>query len=80
MAQCRDVEGFAPVSRLRDFDLTPCFEEGILNSSLLGVLLAWSVLSSLSLCLTDIQTRSTKSRVILAAKLVSYAADGFEVF
>ncbi|KAJ7918968.1 multidrug resistance-associated ABC transporter [Mycena leptocephala] len=71
MAQCRDVEGFAPVSRLRDFDLTPCFEEGILNSSLLGVLLAWSVLSSLSLCLADIQTRSTKSRVILAAKLVN---------
>ncbi|KAF8216283.1 multidrug resistance-associated ABC transporter [Mycena galopus ATCC 62051] len=72
MAQfCRDVEGFAPFSRLRGFDLTPCFEEGILNSTLLGGLLIWSVLSSLSLCLLEPQTRSTKSRVILGAKLTS---------
>ncbi|KAJ7245130.1 multidrug resistance-associated ABC transporter [Mycena haematopus] len=72
MAQfCRDVEGFEPFSRLRDFDLTPCFEEGVLNSGLLGVLLTWSVLSSLHLCVVESQTRSTKSRVILGAKLAS---------
>ncbi|KAJ7449546.1 multidrug resistance-associated ABC transporter [Mycena latifolia] len=69
MAQCRDVEGFGPVSRLRDFDLTYCFEEGVLLSSLLAVLLIWSVLSSLSLCLVDVPTRSLKSRVLLGAKL-----------
>ncbi|KAJ6497380.1 hypothetical protein C8R45DRAFT_1071980 [Mycena sanguinolenta] len=68
---CRDVEGFTPFSRVRDFDLTPCFEEGILNSSLLGVLLLWSVLGSLYLCLVESQTRSRKSRVILGAKILS---------
>ncbi|KAJ7224438.1 multidrug resistance-associated ABC transporter [Mycena pura] len=69
MAQCHDEEGFAFVSRLRDFDVTLCFEEGILLSSPLAVLLACSVLSSLSLCIIDSQKRSTKSRVILGGKL-----------
>ncbi|KAJ7760397.1 P-loop containing nucleoside triphosphate hydrolase protein [Mycena metata] len=68
MAQCRDPEGFTPVSRLRDFDLTPCFEEGILNSGVLTVLLISSLLS-LPLCLVDAQKRSMKSRIILGAKL-----------
>ncbi|KAJ7695169.1 metal resistance protein YCF1 [Mycena rosella] len=66
MAQC---EGFAPVSRLREFDLTLCFEEGVLLSGLLAVLLTTSVIASLSLSLADVQTRSKKSRVILGAKL-----------
>ncbi|KAJ7767456.1 multidrug resistance-associated ABC transporter [Mycena maculata] len=69
MAQCHDVEGFAPFSRLRDFDFTSCFEEGILLSSVLGALLISSVAISLSLCLVVPQTRSTKSRVILGGKL-----------
>ncbi|KAJ7634168.1 P-loop containing nucleoside triphosphate hydrolase protein [Mycena polygramma] len=69
MAYCRDGEGFGPFSRLRDFDLTPCFEEGILNSGLLAVLLIYSVLNSLALCVAESQTRSTKSRIILGAKL-----------
>ena len=34
---CRDPEGWGPVSRLRQFDLTPCFEEGVVLSSLLVV-------------------------------------------
>ncbi|KAJ7126538.1 P-loop containing nucleoside triphosphate hydrolase protein [Mycena crocata] len=69
MAQCRDAEGFAPVSRLRDFDLTYCFEEGILLSSFLGALLIASVVSSLYLCLETVKARSVKSRLILAGKL-----------
>ncbi|KAJ7180495.1 multidrug resistance-associated ABC transporter [Mycena filopes] len=69
MAQCHNDEGFTPISRQRDFDLTPCFEEGILNSSLLGILLISSVINSLSFCLVDPQIRSFKSRVILGAKL-----------
>ncbi|KAA1470346.1 P-loop containing nucleoside triphosphate hydrolase protein [Dentipellis sp. KUC8613] len=35
---CRDSEGWGPVSRLRDFDLTPCFEEGIVLPTILLVL------------------------------------------
>ncbi|KAJ6474594.1 multidrug resistance-associated ABC transporter [Mycena vitilis] len=69
MAYCRDAEGFGPFSRLRDFDLTPCFEEGILNSGLLAVLLIYSVLNSLALCVANSQMRSTKSRIILGVKL-----------
>ncbi|KAJ6621301.1 metal resistance protein YCF1 [Mycena sp. CBHHK59/15] len=69
MAQCHDPEGFGPFSQSRDFDLTSCFEEGILLSGLLGCLLVYSVLNSLSLCLVDAQPRSPKSRVILAGKL-----------
>jgi hypothetical protein len=33
---CRDAEGWRAVSRLRDFDTTPCFEEGVLLPSLLA--------------------------------------------
>jgi hypothetical protein len=29
MAICRDIEGWDTVSRLRDFDTTPGFEEGV---------------------------------------------------
>ncbi|TFY72025.1 hypothetical protein EVG20_g1007 [Dentipellis fragilis] len=32
---CRDSEGWGPVSRLHDFDLTPCFEEGIILPTIL---------------------------------------------
>jgi hypothetical protein len=38
MATCRDTEGWKAVSRIRDFDTTPCFEEGVILSVLLGVL------------------------------------------
>ncbi|KAJ7050501.1 multidrug resistance-associated ABC transporter [Mycena amicta] len=72
MAQyCQDAEGLAIVSRRRVFDLTLCFQEGILLSGLLSVLLIASVLSSLSLCLLNPSVRSTRSRVILGAKLTS---------
>jgi hypothetical protein len=33
---CRDIEGWRAISRLRSFDTTPCFEEGILLPSLLA--------------------------------------------
>ncbi|KAF7309660.1 hypothetical protein MIND_00337100 [Mycena indigotica] len=70
MAQyCQDVEGLSVVSRRRVFDLTLCFQEGILLSGLLAVLLIASVLASLSLCLLDPAKRSVKSRVLLGAKL-----------
>ncbi|KAJ6591736.1 P-loop containing nucleoside triphosphate hydrolase protein [Mycena vulgaris] len=81
---CRDVEGFNIISSLREFDLTFCFEEGILLSGILAVLLIWSVIRSLSLFLGDVQKRSTKSRVILGAKLAlltfAFAASLSNVF
>ena len=48
MATCRTTygghhEGWGPVSTLREFDLTPCFEEGIVLSTLLVVLLVVSL-------------------------------------
>ncbi|KAG1731999.1 P-loop containing nucleoside triphosphate hydrolase protein [Suillus paluster] len=39
MATCRDVEGWLIVSNLREFDLTLCFEEGVILTSLLALLL-----------------------------------------
>ncbi|THH19236.1 hypothetical protein EW146_g1884 [Bondarzewia mesenterica] len=39
MHACRDAEGWGPLSRLRQFDLTPCFEEGIILPIPLIVLL-----------------------------------------
>ncbi|CAK5273937.1 unnamed protein product [Mycena citricolor] len=75
MAQCYDGEGFAhPVSGLRDFDLTFCFQEGILQSSLLSLLLACSIISSLKLCLQVGNFRSIKSRGILAGKITLLTA------
>ncbi|XP_006462121.1 hypothetical protein AGABI2DRAFT_151707 [Agaricus bisporus var. bisporus H97] len=48
---CRDREGWAIVSRQRAFDVTPCFEEGILLSSLLAALLLISLVRSLTLAI-----------------------------
>ncbi|KAJ7248513.1 P-loop containing nucleoside triphosphate hydrolase protein [Mycena rebaudengoi] len=73
MAQCSDAEGFGPFSRLRDFDLTSCFEEGILISGLLVALLVCSTLGSLSLSSLEIKTRATPSRLILGTKLTLLA-------
>ncbi|KAH7930359.1 P-loop containing nucleoside triphosphate hydrolase protein [Leucogyrophana mollusca] len=70
MATCRDLEGWRIVSRLRDFDLTLCAEEGPVLTSLLGLLLLsalWRLFS-----LSSVQTRviSRKSRRILWGKLL----------
>ena len=43
---CRHPEGLGPVSRLRPFDLTPCFEDAVLLSIPLGLLIALSLLRS----------------------------------
>ncbi|CAA7267383.1 unnamed protein product [Cyclocybe aegerita] len=69
MATCRDIEGWQLVSRLRDFDTTPCFEEGFLISGLLAAALLIAVSKSLALYNTDPSARSRKSTWILRAKL-----------
>jgi ATP-binding cassette subfamily C (CFTR/MRP) protein 1 len=70
MATCHDPEGWKVISRLRDFDTTLCFEEGIILSGLLGLLLVSAMLRSLSLTLSDAMVRSSKSLWILRGKLV----------
>ncbi|KAF9048225.1 multidrug resistance-associated ABC transporter [Hymenopellis radicata] len=70
MAACRDIEGWAVVSRQRSFDLTPCFEEGIILSTLYTVLLVSSVLRCFTTFLKENQKLCTKSRWLLRAKLV----------
>ncbi|KAI9464554.1 P-loop containing nucleoside triphosphate hydrolase protein [Lactarius psammicola] len=42
-ATCHHSEGWGPVSRLRPFDFTPCFEEGVLFSVPLGSLIVLSL-------------------------------------
>ena len=68
---CLDPEGWGPVSPIRDFDLTPCFEEGILLSTL-AVLLTVSGLNKVhALWSLEDRPRSNKSRWLLGAKIVS---------
>lgn len=70
MAICRDIEGWKAVSRLRDFDSTPCFEEGIVISSILIVVLLSLVFKSFSLRLHVPLDKTRKSIWFLKAKLV----------
>lgn len=78
MATCRTTyqghhEGWGPVSTFREFDLTPCFEEGIVLSTLLVVLLVvslfrlWGIKSK---ALERIHTLTSRSALVLNAKLV----------
>ncbi|THU99163.1 multidrug resistance-associated ABC transporter [Dendrothele bispora CBS 962.96] len=69
MASCNDPERWSVVSRFRAFDLTPCFEEGILLSSLYGVVLFISVVRSLGTCLSESRPIHSKSRWLLHGKL-----------
>jgi hypothetical protein len=68
---CRDEEGWVVVSRQRAFDVTPCFEEGILFPSLLAALLVIGLVRSLTLAILDARHISSRSRWILRLKLVS---------
>jgi hypothetical protein len=70
MATCHDSEGWKVVSRIRDFDSTLCFEEGIILSSVLGLLLVSALLRSLFLAQSELMVRSAKSLWVLRGKLV----------
>ncbi|KAG7444271.1 metal resistance protein YCF1 [Guyanagaster necrorhizus] len=70
MATCRDTEGWNIVSRIRPFDITLCFEEGILFSSLYALLLALAVAKCLSLSVHLSRRRSPKSRWALGFKIL----------
>ncbi len=71
MVICRDIEGWKAISRLREFDTTPCFEEGIITFGLLAAVLLLSTLKSLSFFLfNEPMERTHKSILFLRAKLV----------
>ena len=70
-ATCRHSEGWGPVSRLRPFDLTPCFEEGILFSVPLGSLIVLGLIRVYQLYQLVALQRAQKRNVwLLWAKLV----------
>jgi ATP-binding cassette subfamily C (CFTR/MRP) protein 1 len=71
MAVCRDSEGWDAVSRLREFDITPCFEEGVIISSLLSVIFILTLLRTITIYFNQSLERSHKSIQILSIKLVA---------
>ncbi|KAF4593191.1 hypothetical protein EYR38_008903 [Pleurotus pulmonarius] len=76
MAHCRDPEGWRVISHLRDFDTTPCFEEGIVLSGLLTGVLVLSLLRSLELGFLsfDAERKTPKSLWVLKGKVALLAA------
>ncbi|KAH8093747.1 metal resistance protein YCF1 [Cristinia sonorae] len=68
-ATCRDDEGWVPVSPWRQFDLTPCFEEGILLSSVLVLFIIFAAFRSFALSSFQSYPRSQKSIWVLRLKL-----------
>ena len=80
MATCRTAyhghhEGWGPVSKSREFDLTPCFEEGVLLSTLLVVLLVVSLFRLWGIKpdpVGRINALTTRSASILKGKLVCF--------
>ncbi|KAL6300043.1 metal resistance protein YCF1 [Sparassis latifolia] len=66
---CNHAEGWGPVSPQRTFDLTPCFEEGIILSTLLLVFFVSAVVECWSLRKSEVRTRCRKSIWVLRAKL-----------
>ena len=68
---CHHGEGWGPVSRLRPFDLTPCFEEGILFSVPLGSLIVLTLVRVYQLYRLVALRRTQKINVwLLWGKLV----------
>ena len=74
---CNDPQGWHLVSRVRDFDTTPCFEEGVILSGLLAILLLAATWSSISLSLKPCKSRCYKSKKLLGAKLVRALFESF---
>jgi ATP-binding cassette subfamily C (CFTR/MRP) protein 1 len=69
---CHNAEGWNPVSRIRAFDSTPCFEEGIILAALLGSLLVLGLVRVLTTRSHPQLNRSRNSQWLLWAKLVRY--------
>lgn len=70
METCRDIEGWHILSKLREFDLTLCFEEGVILTSLLTILLLSAICTIINLTRLPSCNISRTSRWRLWAKLV----------
>ena len=68
--ECRNIEGWRAVSSQRDFDWTPCFEEGVLVAGTLAAVGLLAVLKTLLLCVQTPQSISRTSTLYLRAKTV----------
>ncbi|KAF9269001.1 multidrug resistance-associated ABC transporter [Marasmius fiardii PR-910] len=68
-AACHDAEGWNTISLLRKFDLTPCFEEGILLSTLYAVVTVAAITRCISSGRQDALERTNKSRWLLRGKM-----------
>ena len=73
MAFCRDPEGWGPISYIRPFDITPCFEEGVILSSILAGFTCLALAGTVNLYAKQPRPLSQKSRILLYAKLVRLA-------
>lgn len=69
-AQCGNPEGWGPVSTARPFDLTPCFEEGILLSTVLVLFVIAAAFRCWALRGRESRPRCRKSVWVLRSKLV----------
>ena len=68
---CHDPEGWGPISRLRPFDLTPCFEDAVLFSVPLASLTILGLFRAWNLCRISALKRTQKINVwLLWCKLV----------
>ena len=68
---CRgDPEGWGPVSRIRPFDLTSCFEEAAVLSPVLAILVLSAAIASWIHRGCEVRHRSEKSVWVLRTKLV----------
>ncbi|KAM6496895.1 metal resistance protein YCF1 [Amanita muscaria] len=69
MASCRDPEGWGPVSPSRAFDVTPCFEEGVVLSPLLAGFTCLALLNTIVLYNKEPTKLSKKNWILLWAKI-----------
>ncbi|KAH9924719.1 metal resistance protein YCF1 [Fomitopsis serialis] len=72
-ARCNSPEGWGPVSAARPFDLTPCFEEGILLSTLLVLFVVAGAFRCWALRRWEVLPRCRRSLWVLRAKLILLA-------
>ncbi|KAF8586432.1 metal resistance protein YCF1 [Ramaria rubella] len=67
---CAIHDGWGPVSRDRDFDLTLCFEQGVLLPVLFGLLFLLGSVRAVVLARKNVLPRGVRNRRVLKAKLV----------
>ncbi|KZP22608.1 P-loop containing nucleoside triphosphate hydrolase protein [Athelia psychrophila] len=69
LGSCRNPEGWQVVSALRAFDFTPCFEEGIIQSTLLVILLVAAIITIYFLNAAENRDRTPSSIWTLRVKI-----------